>query len=162
MPDLIYISSINLMLLIYIMGMTWSKALPRRSMVNGTRFAVLGPLLEIINHGEFRIKEVCSAWILGILLFMDVCISACHCNLDCNLGIIWFQNICWAQLCYTDSKYQVHQPFAIHWVVADPTSCIITLLCMQWHLFWLGCLWLVLGEHDLMVSSWQVYLVYHW
>lgn len=64
MPDLIYISSINLMLLIYIMGMTWSKALPRRSMVNGTRFAVLGPLLEIINHGEFRIKEhAIATWI---------------------------------------------------------------------------------------------------
>jgi len=49
------------MLLIYITGKTWSKVLPRRSMVDGTRFAVLGPLLEFINHGEFRIKEVCSS-----------------------------------------------------------------------------------------------------
>ncbi|KAL4072359.1 OPT oligopeptide transporter protein-domain-containing protein [Scleroderma yunnanense] len=45
------------LLLIYIMGITWSRVLPRRSHVEGTKFAVLGPVLGFINHGDFRIKE---------------------------------------------------------------------------------------------------------
>lgn len=58
MPNIIVVSLTNLLLLIYMMGKIWSKVLPRRSMVEGTQFAVLGPVLDFINHGDFRIKEV--------------------------------------------------------------------------------------------------------
>ncbi|KAL4079725.1 oligopeptide transporter [Scleroderma citrinum] len=43
-PHMITVSLTNLLLLIYLMG-------------NTTRFSALGPVLEFINHGEFRIKE---------------------------------------------------------------------------------------------------------
>jgi len=58
MPKTIVVSMTNLLLLIYLTGKIWSKVLPRRSRVEGTQLAVLGPLLELINHGDFRIKEV--------------------------------------------------------------------------------------------------------
>lgn len=57
MPKTIVVSMTNLLLLIYLTGKIWSKVLPRRSRVEGTQLAVLGPLLELINHGDFRIKE---------------------------------------------------------------------------------------------------------
>ena len=47
-----------LLLLIYIVGVAWSKILPRRESVEGTWYANLGPVLGFINPGEFRIKEV--------------------------------------------------------------------------------------------------------
>jgi hypothetical protein len=43
---------------IYLFGRFWSTILPKRSLVNGTRFEQLGPALHFINPGEFRIKEV--------------------------------------------------------------------------------------------------------
>ena len=47
-----------LLLVIYSLGRVWSTLLPKRSLVNGTRFEWLGPVLHIINPGKFRIKEV--------------------------------------------------------------------------------------------------------
>ncbi|KAL4072390.1 OPT oligopeptide transporter protein-domain-containing protein [Scleroderma yunnanense] len=38
-------------------GAANTQVLPQRSMVKRTRFSALGPVLEFINHGEFRIKE---------------------------------------------------------------------------------------------------------
>ena len=47
-----------LLLIIYLFGWVWSTFLPKRSLVNGTRFERLGPILDFINPGKFRIKEV--------------------------------------------------------------------------------------------------------
>lgn len=55
-------STVFLLLLIYSVGVAWSKILPRRGLVEGTRFGKFGPVLEFINPGEFRIKEVSRHW----------------------------------------------------------------------------------------------------
>ena len=55
------VSAVFLLLLVFSTGLAWSKILPRRESVEGTRFVKLGPFLEFINPGEFGIKEV-SLW----------------------------------------------------------------------------------------------------
>ena len=57
-PIQIPISSIFLLLLIYGVGVAWSKVLPRCESVERTWYAKLGPILRFVNPGEFRIKEV--------------------------------------------------------------------------------------------------------
>ena len=42
----------------YTRSALWAKYLPRASWVESTRFAGLAPVLQFINPGEFRIKEV--------------------------------------------------------------------------------------------------------
>lgn len=51
------VSTVFLLLLSYSVGVAWSKVLPRREFVEGTRFSKFGPVIEFINPGEFRIKE---------------------------------------------------------------------------------------------------------
>ncbi|KAA1466657.1 OPT superfamily oligopeptide transporter [Dentipellis sp. KUC8613] len=51
------ISTVFLLLIIYTFGVFWATFFPKRSWVEGTRFARLGPLFEFINHGEFKLKE---------------------------------------------------------------------------------------------------------
>ncbi|KAL4079665.1 OPT oligopeptide transporter protein-domain-containing protein [Scleroderma citrinum] len=59
-PAALSVSTVFLLLLIHSVGLAWSRVLPRRSSVEGTRYAILGPYLEFINHSEFRIKEICE------------------------------------------------------------------------------------------------------
>ncbi|KAH7929974.1 OPT superfamily oligopeptide transporter [Leucogyrophana mollusca] len=56
-PIQVSVSTVFLLLLIYTIGVAWAKFLPRRSWVEGTRLQALGPVIEFINPGEFRIKE---------------------------------------------------------------------------------------------------------
>lgn len=55
-----------MLLLIYTFGVAWSIFFPRRSWVEGTRLQALTPVLEFINPGEFKLKEVCRIFILLI------------------------------------------------------------------------------------------------
>ncbi|KAH9062284.1 OPT oligopeptide transporter protein-domain-containing protein [Lactarius vividus] len=59
------ISSVFLLLVIYSMGVFWSTFFPRRSWVKDTRFEWLGPTLQFINPGEFRLKEHVIATIVA-------------------------------------------------------------------------------------------------
>ncbi|KAL4079659.1 OPT oligopeptide transporter protein-domain-containing protein [Scleroderma citrinum] len=56
-PTPIDAPSLFLLLIICASGLAWSKLLPQRSSVEGTRFTVLAPVLGFLNTGEFRIKE---------------------------------------------------------------------------------------------------------
>jgi hypothetical protein len=47
-----------LLLVIYSFGMFWATFVPKRYVVEGTRFEWLGPALHFINPGKFKIKEV--------------------------------------------------------------------------------------------------------
>ena len=51
-------STVFLLLLIYSIGTAWAAFLPRASWVENTRFSRLAPVLNWINPGEFRVKEV--------------------------------------------------------------------------------------------------------
>lgn len=52
------VSTVFLLLLIYTIGMAWSVLLPRRSLVEGTRFQFLKSLIHFVNPGSFGLKEV--------------------------------------------------------------------------------------------------------
>jgi hypothetical protein len=52
------ISGVFLQLIIWSFGRAWEYIIPRGSKVQGTRFAGLVPILDFLNPGEFRIKEV--------------------------------------------------------------------------------------------------------
>ena len=60
-PVTVSVSSVFLLLLIYSIGNAWAAFLPKRSLVKGTRFERLGGVIDFINPGPFRIKEVCGA-----------------------------------------------------------------------------------------------------
>jgi hypothetical protein len=47
-----------LLLVIYSFGIIWATFMPKRYVVEGTRFERLGPVLHFINPGKFQIKEV--------------------------------------------------------------------------------------------------------
>lgn len=47
-----------LLLVIYSFGVFWATVVPKRYVVEGTRFEWLGPALDFINPGKFKIKEV--------------------------------------------------------------------------------------------------------
>ncbi|KAL4067063.1 OPT oligopeptide transporter protein-domain-containing protein [Scleroderma yunnanense] len=64
-PVQVSVSTVVLLLLIHSVGVTWSRILPRRSSLEGTRYAKLGPFLEFINPGEFRIKEHAIATLIA-------------------------------------------------------------------------------------------------
>ncbi|KAI0068493.1 OPT superfamily oligopeptide transporter [Artomyces pyxidatus] len=51
------ISTVFLLLIIYSFGVFWATFFPKRSWVEGTRFARFGNVFEFINPGEFRLKE---------------------------------------------------------------------------------------------------------
>ncbi|KAH9983191.1 OPT oligopeptide transporter protein-domain-containing protein [Russula compacta] len=51
------ISTVFLILIIYSFGIFWSTILPKRSLVEGTRYEWAGPALHFINPGKFRLKE---------------------------------------------------------------------------------------------------------
>ncbi|KAI0265053.1 oligopeptide transporter [Gloeopeniophorella convolvens] len=51
------ISTVFLLLIIYSFGVFWSTFFPKRSWVENTRYQWLGPTLDFINPGEFRLKE---------------------------------------------------------------------------------------------------------
>ena len=55
-------STVFLLLLIYTVGKGWALYLPKASWVEGTRFAGLAPILNFVNPGPFRIKEVSFRW----------------------------------------------------------------------------------------------------
>ena len=57
-PVQVTVSTVFLLLLIYTVGNAWAVLLPRASSVEGTRLARLAPVLEFVNPGEFRLKEV--------------------------------------------------------------------------------------------------------
>lgn len=52
------ISTVFLLLVIYTFGVSWETLLPKRHVVEGTRFEWLGPTLYLINPGKFKLKEV--------------------------------------------------------------------------------------------------------
>ncbi|RPD55663.1 oligopeptide transporter [Lentinus tigrinus ALCF2SS1-7] len=56
-PVQMSVSTVFLLLLIYSVGIAWAKYLPRKELVEGTRFARLAGVIDFINPGEFRIKE---------------------------------------------------------------------------------------------------------
>jgi hypothetical protein len=58
-PASVTVGGVFLLLLIWSCGTAWAFLLPRRSWVDGTRFARFASVVEFINPGEFRIKE---AW----------------------------------------------------------------------------------------------------
>lgn len=51
-------STTFLLLLNYSVGTAWAAVLPRASLVEGTRFSRLAPLIHFINPGPFGLKEV--------------------------------------------------------------------------------------------------------
>ncbi|KIM70811.1 hypothetical protein SCLCIDRAFT_101231 [Scleroderma citrinum Foug A] len=57
-PLQVSVSVVFLLLFVYSAGSAWLKIPPWHESVERTRFAKLGPVLEFINPGEFRIKEV--------------------------------------------------------------------------------------------------------
>ncbi|KAF8464965.1 oligopeptide transporter [Russula ochroleuca] len=59
------VSTVFLLLIIYTLGVFWSTFLPKRSWVEGTRFEWLGPALDFINPGAFRLKEHVVASIIA-------------------------------------------------------------------------------------------------
>ena len=61
------VSTVFLLLIIYMVGIVWAKYLPRASWVEGTRFAGLAPVLQFINPGEFRIKEVSPPFLVCVV-----------------------------------------------------------------------------------------------
>ncbi|KAH9002451.1 OPT oligopeptide transporter protein-domain-containing protein [Lactarius hatsudake] len=64
-PVQVGISTVFLLLLIYLLGKFWSTFFPRHSWVEGTRFEWLGPTLHFINPGQFRLKEHVIATIVA-------------------------------------------------------------------------------------------------
>ncbi|KAI0955058.1 hypothetical protein AcW1_006752 [Taiwanofungus camphoratus] len=56
-PIQVSVSTVFLLLLIYSVGTAWAKFLPNAASVEKSYFSCLKPVLEIINPGEFRIKE---------------------------------------------------------------------------------------------------------
>ncbi|KAH9173341.1 oligopeptide transporter [Lactarius sanguifluus] len=64
-PVQVGISTVFLLLLIYLLGKLWSTFFPRHSWVEGTRFEWLGPTLHFINPGQFRLKEHVIATIVA-------------------------------------------------------------------------------------------------
>ncbi|GJE91208.1 oligopeptide transporter [Phanerochaete sordida] len=56
-PIQVGVSTVFLLLLIYTVGNAWAKLLPRASWVRGTRFERLAPVLDVINPGDFGLKE---------------------------------------------------------------------------------------------------------
>ncbi|KAI9447706.1 oligopeptide transporter [Lactarius indigo] len=64
-PTQVGISTLFLLLVIYLLGKFWSTFFPRPSWVEGTRFERLGPTLHFINPGEFRLKEHVTATIVA-------------------------------------------------------------------------------------------------
>ncbi|KAH9071577.1 OPT oligopeptide transporter protein-domain-containing protein [Lactarius deliciosus] len=64
-PVQVGISTVFLLLLIYLLGKFWSTFFPRHSWVEGTRFEWLGPTLHIINPGQFGLKEHVIATIVA-------------------------------------------------------------------------------------------------
>jgi len=53
------VSTVFLLLIIYTFGNAWAKCLPRRTLVEGTAFEILAPILDFVNPGAFTLKEVC-------------------------------------------------------------------------------------------------------
>ncbi|KAF8656479.1 hypothetical protein AX16_002530 [Volvariella volvacea WC 439] len=56
-PVQMSVSTVFLLLLIYTAGNAWAKFLPRRSWVEGTRFEFFARAIDIINPGDFGLKE---------------------------------------------------------------------------------------------------------
>ena len=52
------ISTVFLLLIIYSFGILWAAVLPKASLVEGTRWAHLAPIIKFINPGPFGLKEV--------------------------------------------------------------------------------------------------------
>ena len=59
-PVQMSVSTVFLLLLIYSFGVAWAKYLPRKEWVEGTRCERFAGVIDFINPGEFRIKEVCD------------------------------------------------------------------------------------------------------
>lgn len=57
-PVTVSVSTVFLLLLVYSTGVAWANVLPRGSSVRGTRLARFAPVLDFVNPGEFKIKEV--------------------------------------------------------------------------------------------------------
>ncbi|KAL0960200.1 hypothetical protein HGRIS_011834 [Hohenbuehelia grisea] len=56
-PIQMSVSTVFLLLLIYSVGNAWAAVFPKRSLVEGTRFAFLGSFLHFLNPGPFTLKE---------------------------------------------------------------------------------------------------------
>ncbi|KAK7687874.1 hypothetical protein QCA50_009093 [Cerrena zonata] len=56
-PVQMSISTVFLLLIIYSFGILWAAVFPRASLVEGTRWSRLGPILKFINPGPFGLKE---------------------------------------------------------------------------------------------------------
>ncbi|PCH44332.1 peptide transporter MTD1 [Wolfiporia cocos MD-104 SS10] len=56
-PIVVTVSTVFLLLLIYTVGVAWAKFLPRSSWINNPRLEWLKPILDVINPGDFRLKE---------------------------------------------------------------------------------------------------------
>ena len=52
------VSTVFLLLIIYTLGNAWATCFPKRTLVEGTRFSKLAPLLGFVNPGPFTLKEV--------------------------------------------------------------------------------------------------------
>ncbi|KAI6040852.1 OPT oligopeptide transporter protein-domain-containing protein [Pisolithus marmoratus] len=64
-PVQVSVPTVFLLLLVYSWGLAWAKFIPRRSSVEGTRLEKLGPILEFLNPGEFRIKGHVTATLVA-------------------------------------------------------------------------------------------------
>jgi hypothetical protein len=58
-PVQVGVSAVFLLLIIYTFGNAWATCLPKRTLVEGTRFEILAPIFGFINPGAFTLKEVC-------------------------------------------------------------------------------------------------------
>jgi len=57
-PVQAWISPVFLLLIVYSFGLFWETFVPKRYLVEGTRFERLGPALHFMNPGPFGLKEV--------------------------------------------------------------------------------------------------------
>ncbi|KAL4079664.1 OPT oligopeptide transporter protein-domain-containing protein [Scleroderma citrinum] len=121
------VSTVFLLLLIHSMGLTWSRVLPRRSSVEGTRYVKLGPFLEFINPGEFRIKEhviatlVASTASYGSTAVLNFAVQRLYYNMDvqATMAILAaFSTSCFGYgLCGLMRPLTVYPSEMVYWTV---------------------------------------------
>jgi hypothetical protein len=72
-------TGVFLLLVVYSLGTAWAAILPRKELVEGTRFAALAPVLHFVNPCDFGIKEVCDDRVAGSRRLTRLCVRvACR------------------------------------------------------------------------------------
>lgn len=87
-PVQMSVSTVFLLLIIYTIGNAWARFLPRASLVEGTRFESLAPIISFINPGEFMLKEVSVDCLSRLDRELNFCYVAC-CRFSGGLHRSW-------------------------------------------------------------------------